>query len=105
MLAQDASLGTTPLNTTSPGGATDPFGYCNLPPLRGSPFTHHRTNRLPFGFAQGRRGGLISIAPLALDSTSSYPLFNKTGVPLPNPSVFDALPLFTPISKFPLDPT
>src|ERR1700730_19336888 len=34
-----------------------------------------------------------------------YPLFNNTGVPLPNPSVFDALPLFTPISQLPLDPT
>jgi len=28
----------------------------------------------------------------------------STGVPRPNPSVFDALPLFTPISKFPLEP-
>src|ERR1700692_2871790 len=35
MLAQDVSPGTTPVNTTSPGGATDPFGNCNLPPAPG----------------------------------------------------------------------
>jgi hypothetical protein len=55
-----------------------------------------------------RRNLMLSAANLVrrilCDVNQCYRLPSNTGVPRPIPSVFDAFPLFTAISTYPLDP-
>jgi hypothetical protein len=59
-----------------PRKATDPFGNCNLPPLRGSPFTHHRT-RSPCGLT------LSSLWPSTVPRPTLYSAKPAPLFPLP----------------------